>query len=51
MSQIFVFGLMAIAGIVAWKQVKKSNPWPWICAYWILLTIKNLFDWIGINGK
>lgn len=50
-SQICVLGLIGIAAVVSVKQLKKTNAWVWIVAYWILLTIKNLCDWIGMNGK
>lgn len=50
-SQICVFGLIIIAAVVSIKQIQKVNAWAWIVAYWILLTFKNIYDWIGMNGK
>lgn len=49
-SQICVYGLTFIAGYTAYRQYIKKNPWPWVVAYWVLLTIKNLCDWVALNG-
>ena len=38
--------LMADAAWVAYGLLRKKNMWKWIFVYWILLTAKNLFDWI-----
>jgi len=50
-SQICVIGLIIVAAVVSVKQIRKHNPWYWVIAYWVLLTIKNMCDWIGMNGK
>lgn len=47
-SQAAIIGLIFIAGTVSYLQVKKKNAWYWIIAYWVLLTIKNLFDLLKI---
>lgn len=43
-SQVFVFGLMAVAAIVAAGLARKKNMWRWIVTYWVLLTMKNAVD-------
>ena len=47
LSQLCVFGLMLIASVVAIGLMKRRNMWKWIIAYWVLLTIKNVIDFIG----
>lgn len=47
-SQIMVFLLMADALIVAIGLFRKRNMWKWIIAYWVLLTIKNFIDFLGV---
>lgn len=44
MSQFFVFLLMIDAAIVAFGLARKRNMWRFIVAYWIILTLKNAFD-------
>ena len=41
-----VIVLAAIAGIVLYGLVKKRNMWIWIIAYWAVLTLKNIADFI-----
>lgn len=38
--------LAAIAGIVLYGLAKKRNMWVWIIAYWAVLTLKNIADFI-----
>ena len=47
-SQIMVFLLMADALIVAIGLFLKRNMWKWIITYWVLLTIKNFIDFLGV---
>ena len=47
-SQIMVFLLMVAALIVAIGLFRKRNMWKWISAYWVLLTIKNFIDFLGV---
>lgn len=47
LSQLCVFGLMLIASVVAIGLAKRRNMWKWIIAYWMLLTIKNVIDFVG----
>ena len=44
-SQFFVFLLMIDAAIVAYGLSRKRNMWLFIVAYWIILTLKNMFDY------
>lgn len=46
-SQIFITLLMLDAGWVAYGLIRKKNMWRWICLYWVILTLKNLWDFIG----
>lgn len=43
-SQMLVFLLMAEAALVAYGLSRRRNMWPWIVAYWVILTAKNLAD-------
>lgn len=47
-SQILIFLLMADAAFVAYGLIRKRNMWKFICLYWILLTLKNFVDLIGV---
>ena len=41
-----VIVLAAIAGILLYGLAKKRNMWVWIIAYWAVLTLKNIADFI-----
>lgn len=45
-AQICIIGLILVAALVSVLQIKQQpkKAWPWIVVYWILLTIKNIFD-------
>ena len=47
LSQILVLLLAAIAARVAYGLSNKQNMWRHIIAYWLVLTAKNLVDWMG----
>lgn len=47
MTVIFQIALGIIAGIVAYGIYKKENMWQWIFAYWTLLTVKYIVEFIG----
>ena len=47
-SQILIFLLMADAAFVAYGLIRKRNMWKFICLYWILLTLKNFVDLVGV---
>ena len=32
------------AAIVAAGLLRKKNMWQWICAYWVILTLKNFVE-------
>ena len=48
LTQILIFLLMVDAGYVAYGQVTRGNVWPFICAYWIILTVKNALDFARV---
>ena len=48
-----VIVLMIIAAVVSYRQYKKNKKpdsltWGLITSYWVVLTIKNLFDFLRI---
>ena len=49
-SQICVLVLIIIAAVVSVFQIKKmpKHAWPWIVGYWVVLTIKNIFDLVAM---
>lgn len=49
-SQICVFGLIIVAAVVSVFQIKQQpkKAWPWIVGYWLLLTVKNIFDFVAV---
>lgn len=46
MSQMLIFLLMFIAVTVCVKLSMKMNAWRWIIAYWAVLSIKNMIDFM-----
>ena len=46
-SAALVAVLAAIALTVCAVLAAGRNMWPWIVAYWAVLTVKNIVDWIG----
>lgn len=46
-SALLVLALAAIALTVCAGLAAGRNMWPWIVAYWAVLTAKNVVDWIG----
>lgn len=46
-TQILIILLFADAAWVAYGLLRKRVMWPWIAAYWVILTVKNLVDVIG----
>ena len=45
-SQALVLALMADAAWVFVGLIRKKNRWAWICLYWLILTLKNLADFM-----
>lgn len=45
-SQILVLCLIGIAALVAVGLMRKKNMWKWIILYWVVLTMKNLADFM-----
>ena len=40
--------LMVDAAVVFFGLTKKKNMWPFIVVYWLILTIKNMIDFVKI---
>lgn len=51
LSQWMVFVLIVISGRVAIGLFRSEVMWPWINAYWVVLTLKNAFDFIHMMKK
>lgn len=47
LSQILVLALAGIAAYVAYGVYDGWNMWRWITIYWIILTVKNLCDFMA----
>ena len=47
LSHILVMLLMLDAAWVARGLYLERNMWRWIVVYWLILTLKNLCDWIA----
>ena len=43
-TQILIILLFLDAAWVAFGLLRKRVMWPWICCYWVILTLKNLAD-------
>lgn len=48
-AQFLILLLMIDAGWVAWGLLHNQVMWPWICWYWVILTMKNFVDYM--NGR
>ena len=48
MSQFCVFLLMLNAAYVTYGLSRRRNMWLFIVLYWVILTIKNYIDFVGI---
>lgn len=51
LSQFLVLLLMVDAGWVAYGLAQNRVMWAWIVTYWILLTLKNLCDYLAGRAK
>lgn len=51
LSQACVIALILIAAWVAYRIYAVGQAWVWIIAYWIVLTMKNLCDFLAIKKK
>lgn len=51
MSAICVFMLMVLSGVVFIGQVRHANVWLYICAYWFVVLVKNLLDWVASHDQ
>ena len=45
-QKMLILTLAIIAAAVATGMIMGFSMWAWIVAYWIVLTGKNLVDWI-----
>lgn len=50
-TQALITLLMLDAALVAVILISGRTAWPWICLYWVLLTIKNAVDWTGARRR
>ena len=48
MAQFLIYLLMLDAAWVFAGLLRKRNMWAWICLYWLILTLKNAVDFIGL---
>lgn len=46
MALLFQMALLLVSGCVAIGLCKRRNMWPFIVAYWLLLTAKNATELI-----
>ena len=42
-----VIALAGIAAVVATGLIAGYSMYPWIVAYWMVLTAKNIVDWMS----
>lgn len=47
MTDILILALAVIAAVVATGLIMDVSVWPMIIVYWLVLTIKNVLDYIG----
>lgn len=50
-SQALVLLLMIDAAWIAWGLAQNRIMWGWIAGYWVILTIKNLVDYVDGRKK
>ena len=51
LSQAYVITLILIAAWVAYRIYAVGQAWILVIAYWIVLTMKNLCDFLAIKKK
>lgn len=51
LSALLVLALATIAMTVCAGLAAGRNMWPWIVAYWAVLTAKNITDYVGGRRK
>ena len=44
-TKMLIFLLCVLSAVIATGLIIGLSMWPWIVAYWVTLTMKNLFDW------
>lgn len=50
-SQACVVVLMLLAALTTALLCLEKTAWPVIIAYWVVLTGKNLCDWLALNAR
>lgn len=48
-SAILIIILAVIAAVVATGLIAGYSMWAWIVGYWLVLTAKNIVDYIGLK--
>jgi len=48
-TKAMILLLAVIAAVVATGLIGGRSMWAWIVAYWIVLTCKNIVDYIGTD--
>ncbi len=51
LAQFLIILLGVDAAWVAWGLFHNWIMWPWICLYWVILTLKNLVDYLNWRNK
>lgn len=51
LSQVCIFLLIYIAMVVAVRIYVYGQAWGWIISYWVVLTVKNVFDFLSTQTK
>lgn len=51
LSALLVLALAAIALTVCAGLAAGVSMWPWVVAYWAVLTAKNIVDYIGTKAR
>ena len=46
MKKLFPLLLFMVSTIVAVGLIYQMNMWKWIVVYWVVLTIKNFYDYL-----
>jgi len=46
-TKVLILTLAVIAAVVATGLIGGRSMWAWIVAYWIVLTSKNIVDYIS----
>lgn len=47
-TDALILALAVVAAVVATGLIMGWSMWAWIILYWLVLTAKNVLDWIGM---